>query len=766
MTRPIEKISNDLFQKLRARFSPVTLGSEDAESTTDPNAARFFNFLYKEDEVPLGPITISIVDNRSLKVFYGTDIVQQVTDKTQWFGLLKELRNFAKRNMLQFDARDLAKNQLNKQDFEFIKTMDGNMDHKDIEVTESVMYGSARKSYQALESVKLVVNHRKSIDETIPGARSRYIESIFIERADGERYKFPYNYLTGARAMANHVAEGGTPYDALGTHMLGMIKEMRDLSKFARKTKKFAMEDEAANDIRTKVVERFQNLKHSLSALSSSHGYKMFAEAFKPEESSEESDLTTLKERLTMRVFDQQMEDLLPAVNRALQFADMNQINETSVSIEKLIKNPLVLKIDSAADQMFRTTKFTDGMGLLSFIMSDIASRAIGDNADELANFASDAAERVHDRDYPANDKQLALRLAKKYMEDAKRIAHDVEYASEVRKDPSEIYGAKKTLKPKVKKVTLSPKLKESINFEEWATATIPFDLLEATTQGTQGTQGTTASGNPNSAVNAAQDRAKQLQAAKRMSTFAKKSAGITLSPQIINKGFSDMQQGKPLPRQVAMALGQVGGAALSAAATDNRSASQLSQTMSSIQRQQQKKVAEDNQLPGDILSQAFRQGKTKPQVDKMFAPGGKPVIRQPGVGANIDKIFKDTMAKQKLQPPKTSAPMSTADVAKASMAMKNPTQRPYDAGKSSNTALNAPTVTSTSAAKGIPIPTAKPTDRSVVQKGGNVWNTFKSTFGRAPSQAELAQIAKSSGIKDINKVMPGQKLDFSKIKI
>jgi hypothetical protein len=59
---------------------------------------------------------------------------------------------------------------------------------------------------------------------------------------------------------------------------------------------------------------------------------------------------------------------------------------------------------------------------------------------------------------------------------------------------------------------------------------------------------------------------------------------------------------------------------------------------------------------------------------------------------------------------------------------------------------------------------TPPPPKSGTVSAGSNVWNTFKSQFGRAPTAADLKIIAQSSGIKNINKVMPGQKLDFSGI--
>lgn len=741
--KPIEKTSDDLFQKLRNRFSPISMGDENADETANPSDARIFNFMYKEDEHEIGYVSISIINNRSFKVYYGADLVDQVENRSGWYNFLRELRLFAKRNLMSFDARDLAKNQLEPRDFKFISQQDGTYKEKDVTVSESVMFGSRRKSYQTMENVKMIVHHRKSIDETIPGSRSRYIESIYLERADGERYKFPYNYLTGARAMASHVNEGGNPYDEVGKHIIGMIKEMRDLSKFARRTKKHAMEDEQAGTIRSHVVERFHNLKKQLGAMSVKEGYARFVEGFKPVDEANDG-VEQLKERFTQKVFDAQLEDTLPAVTRAIKEAEMRQLAEADKSIGNLVKNlTLVLRKDDSADEMFRNTKFTDGTGLLSYILGDIAGRAIGDNADAIANFASDAAERINDKNYDASDKQTALMLAKHYMDDVKKMASDPSYAEKVRANSTQVYGAKKKR---------SGGQHETNEYESWANDLVP----EAAPTGTVGTQGTQAPTSPGQAMR----DPKLQQAAKNVSRVAQ-AAGIKVPPTQVAQGMAAQATGKPMPRSGAMTTFGLGNAVQSAAAADPRKAAQLTAMM--------KKMVTAGKFDEDALREflttdldeapmtgaAAMKNPTQRPYDVNNQGQGQVQVNVPtGVSAN----FGNKMA--------TTSPMSTADVAKSSMYMKNPTQRAYDANNPSyaggGVPMPAAAKTTTSAA---PIPTPKPTSASVVQKGGNVWNTFKSTFGRAPTQAELGQIAKSSGIKDINKVMPGQKLDFSKIK-
>ena len=675
--KPLNKTANDLFQHLRTRFSPVTIGNENAEVVTDPSEARFFSFDYKENDKSLGTVSVSIIDNRSLKVYFSHDMVESITLSGDWYGFLKELRFFAKQNLLGFDARDIQKDQLDDRDFDFIKQNDGPYKDEDVEITESAMYGSKRKSMQKFENATLVVYHKKTVDEEKRGARSRHIDSIFIE-SNHERFRFPMNYLNGARAMAVHVSEGGTPYDAVGKHIINTVTEMQNLAKFARMTKRHAMEDTEAESIRNRVVETYHGIKRDIMRMQNPTNYRNFAENFTPTDASGEADVTSLQEKFTRKIWNEKMNDLLPSVQRALEakvdeardthcsdkccgsdvkaedctcspdcphcncnavneasigapdynpaagkyadnivegvvlgaeeggiivsvdgkpigwaptpeeLADMlksagvddntdimasssvdfaseeefenddaahefiqnaleimgigesvseadidenafnqaaaaavragqdsfefngkkyktkmdketaHKLDEASPSVEKTIKDPnfvLLLKKDDAADRMIRTTKFRKADGLLAFIMSDIASRIIGNGADAVANFASQMAIDVGEEgesfgtkitpEYKS-DKRLATLLAQKYLGDIKKIATDDDYAATVRKDPADVYGKKKKR---------DGGYHEAVDaFESWAE-----EVFEATT-GTIGTTGTTGTVAPGTA--------------------------------------------------------------------------------------------------------------------------------------------------------------------------------------------------------------------------------------------------------------------------
>jgi hypothetical protein len=97
---------------------------------------------------------------------------------------------------------------------------------------------SLKISYHPLGSTQIRLAHSKSVTEERPGARSRNIKALFIEK-DGERFRFPYNHLLGARVMALHVESGGKPWDSTGEKILEISRRRKDIMELLRGTKKF-----------------------------------------------------------------------------------------------------------------------------------------------------------------------------------------------------------------------------------------------------------------------------------------------------------------------------------------------------------------------------------------------------------------------------------------------------------------------------------------------------------------------------------------------
>lgn len=322
--REIENIAADLFDKIRSRFDSVRLGDENATSTQDPDKARFFNFNYEStDGTKFGNVTISLIDEDSLKVYYSkaiTDNLDQV-QTMEWFNFLKSLRQFAKRNMLTFDTRDITRSNLKLKDVKQQSKAGGTLSISDMDnVTESKLWGTSRSSYQEFGPAKIIVRHSGEVDEERRGSRSRNIDAIFIENSLGERRLLPFKNLHGARAMARHVSGGGDIDDELGSHISECCKEMASLRHFVVSTKRRQFEDADTSDMAQAAVSRYMDLKKNLQRMASDRGYHSYKEAYIPETDIEdEYDLDELRERFVRKIYDDRFNDALPYVYRAHQ---------------------------------------------------------------------------------------------------------------------------------------------------------------------------------------------------------------------------------------------------------------------------------------------------------------------------------------------------------------------------------------------------------------------------------------------------------------
>ena len=189
----IEKIAENLFDKIRSRFDGVNVGDENAKATLDPQKARFFNFNFDIDGEDYGNVTISIVDDNNLKVYFDKELDKGMdqNQKQVWYTFLKGLRKFAKRNLLSFDVRDIAKSGLNLRDLKHANKDAEVIGAADVNNTESKLsktFGTSRSSYQTLENVRIIARHKgRIVDENKPGARSRNIECFYIANSLGER---------------------------------------------------------------------------------------------------------------------------------------------------------------------------------------------------------------------------------------------------------------------------------------------------------------------------------------------------------------------------------------------------------------------------------------------------------------------------------------------------------------------------------------------------------------------------------------------------
>tara|TARA_Y100001935_G_scaffold21779_1_gene15927 strand:+ start:1212 stop:3308 length:2097 start_codon:yes stop_codon:yes gene_type:complete len=504
------KNSQDLFNKIRSQFTNIRLGDENGAATADPGKAVFFEFEFKEDADTFGSVSISLADGENMKVFYNRDLVNKIDEdsKDEWYAFLKELKDFAVEHQLKFDVRDITKSNLTKQDYENLA--DTNKTVNTDEMSEELaritklagvnegLTGTAKRSYENLDKTRLIIRHTGKVDETVPGARSRQIQSLYIENEDGERFKYPLTHLAGARAMVRHVANGGRPHDEFGEHIIQTSEDIAKLNSFQRYVSNKDQLNDNAGDIIENTKLKLENLREYMRNLSKQKHYEAHCKSFRKAEDQVLDDETVnkLREKFTMTNLDSRVEDAFPLISKVM--SELETKNEEPVTeldpgdepidapiqppvdhgavVQSFLNDPdskLVLRKDDTADKMLKTTKFTNKNTMLSSILSDIASRLLTKSGEEdrVANFASRVADEMEQEnsatfkptpDYMKN-KKIAIQLAKRYIDDYKKMQSDPDYGKEVRMDPGE-FSPKKDLKGKAK---------ETEAFESWVDSMI-----------------------------------------------------------------------------------------------------------------------------------------------------------------------------------------------------------------------------------------------------------------------------------------------------
>jgi hypothetical protein len=326
--KTIEIISQDVFDKIRSRFQNLEMGDENGGVTMDPRQARFFDFDFVIEDKNLGRVSISINELGTLKLFYSKSILESADDNTQhiWYKFLKEMRNFAMRRLLRFDTRDITKSNLDKNDFQYLASKSSK--EENMNMSESIKFqGGKKTSYRVLEKTKLIAKHHNNIEDESYGARSRpgNIKALYIENAEGERFKYPFIHVAGAKAMQRHVANGGRPYDDLGGAIVNMSEQIAQLTAFRRHVSNHDGMNKEVNEIAERAGMKLESLRNQLHSLSKQHHYEAWSESFQPTaHSTMEMDQATMedyKAKFTVSSFKEDLAQYFPLIHSIMQEA-------------------------------------------------------------------------------------------------------------------------------------------------------------------------------------------------------------------------------------------------------------------------------------------------------------------------------------------------------------------------------------------------------------------------------------------------------------
>ena len=309
-----------LFDLLVSRdFEPEMLDAS-GRASDDPAETEIFSFDFRaESGQDYGTVVIMLGDDGDLEVYCSDNVGRGMAseDKNNWFGFLEQLKNFATRNFMGFGIKNLNRLRYSMQGQAAIK-----------EGLFESWQGRRDMSWNAgANESRLMIKHKRVMGEG--EARFRCVENLFIETAEGERYKLPFRNLTAGKAMLEHVRAGGRPYDVRGQHIAEMVTELAVLSRFRRANHGRLLEGDTAALVEQTNTYR-ERLQHNLKSLTSRTGYARYFESWSPEQATAESVVIEgLKHMFVTQSIDQRIEEALPLIARIQQ--QENAMKETEI---------------------------------------------------------------------------------------------------------------------------------------------------------------------------------------------------------------------------------------------------------------------------------------------------------------------------------------------------------------------------------------------------------------------------------------------------
>lgn len=161
----------------------------------------------------------------------------------------------------------------------------------------SKVYGTTKSSFQQIGEAKLIIRHSAAVNENVHGARSRQIRALFVENKIGERFAYPHLHMSGARAFARHISNGGTNYDPVATKLFSLSEDYIKLRKSAHSLRL----TESSNPVWIdRLKESMNEINRKLKSMHGPKGYKNATASMLEETSTEidESAINDLRDKL------------------------------------------------------------------------------------------------------------------------------------------------------------------------------------------------------------------------------------------------------------------------------------------------------------------------------------------------------------------------------------------------------------------------------------------------------------------------------------
>jgi hypothetical protein len=233
---------------------------------------------------------------------------------------------------------------------------------------------------------------------------------LFVENQDGERFKYPFVHLAGARAMQRHVANGGLPYDEVGKGIIGMSEEIAQLKSFGN----YVVRNDLMNAMNNGIVEKsssyLNSLREQIKAISKQTHYEAYRENFQTHTPVEipQDVVEQFTDQFTVKNFKEDIATVFPVLYRLMKESEIGYDDIVEMTADE--QDEVQAEEFTVADPFEKFEQWAMSLGEASAITSQ--------DEEEKAQAVSDLQELVGQHFPSGVDGTNAIQSLKGIIED------------------------------------------------------------------------------------------------------------------------------------------------------------------------------------------------------------------------------------------------------------------------------------------------------------------------------------------------------------
>ena len=260
-------VTDKIYGIIKGSCKKLTMYDAAGNETIDPDdATRFFGIFASHDS-KLDNFTILVALHDRGQTSYINIKTPQLKDDID-FKKVHQIRNHIRKSVGQREGIKVAWQVFDKEIDPKEEAVNNIKESKDV----SKWFGTTKSSFQRIGEAKLIIRHTDAINENKPGARTRHIRALFVENKTGERFSYPHLHMSGARAFARHISNGGTNFDAIAEGIISLSADYISLRHAAHTMRQHQVISEWIVSVR----ESMDGINRRLKSL---HGPKGYANA-------------------------------------------------------------------------------------------------------------------------------------------------------------------------------------------------------------------------------------------------------------------------------------------------------------------------------------------------------------------------------------------------------------------------------------------------------------------------------------------------------